>query len=229
MIVYRLLKLGFIIVFRTLLKIEVTGLHHVPEEGPFILAVNHLTILDPPVLFVTMPIKRIKMMVARKWAANPLTGWLVKAVEAIYVDREGIDRQAIKAAIRVLKEGGVIGMAPEGTRSRTGGLLRAKAGIAYLATRSKAPILPVGISGQVGAVDKWKRLRRPRVRVNIGPLIYLPQTRGKDRGQQLQDHADQVMIALAGLLDPELRGVYADVVAETPAQYHQPEDMSASI
>jgi len=193
----------------------VKGLENVPAKGPYILAVNHLTVFEPPVLLAVMPIKRITVFVGDTWKDRPIIGWLLQAFEGIFVNRGRIDRQALRAALDTLKNEGVLGIAPEGTRSRAGGLIRAKAGIAYIATKANVPILPVGISGQLGAIEKLKRLHRPHLQVNIGQLVHLPALSGGNRGEQLQKYADEVMTAIARLIDPDLRGVYATAVEVT--------------
>lgn len=209
---YQLLRIAFTVLVRSLARVEVRGTENVPQDQPFILAVNHLTLLEPPVLFVVMPIKQITVFVARKWEDHVAVGWLIRSLEGIFVSRGAIDRQALRTAVNVLKAGGVIGMAPEGTRSLTGGLIRAKPGIAYLAGKADVPILPVGVSGQLGYKAAWKRFRRVRMQVNIGPMIVLPPVQGANRNQQLQQLADEVMVAIARLVDPELRGVYTEAV-----------------
>ncbi|NIP24175.1 MAG: 1-acyl-sn-glycerol-3-phosphate acyltransferase [Phycisphaerae bacterium] len=212
---YRFLKIIFTVIIRLLTKTEVRGTEYIPQDIPFILAVNHLTILESPVLFVVLPVKQVTVLVARKWEKHLLNGWLIKSVEGIFVNRDEIDRQALQAALDVLKAGGILGMAPEGTRSRTDGLIRAKAGIAYLATKANVPVLPIGISGQKDFMQKFKRLRRPHLLVNIGEPICLPSVIGPNRGRRLQKYADEIMVAIARLIEPELRGVYAAAAEAT--------------
>lgn len=213
---YRFLKIILTVIIRLLTKTEVRGTENIPQDIPFILAVNHLTILEPPVLFVVLPVKRVTVLVARKWEKHPLIGWLIRSVDGIFVNRDGIDRQALKAALNVLKSGGILGMAPEGTRSRTGGLIRAKAGIAYLATKANVLVLPIGISGQKNFVLKFKRLRRLHLLVNIGKPICLSPVTSPNHGEQLQKYADEIMVAIARLNEPELRGVYTAAAETTP-------------
>ncbi|RME51057.1 MAG: 1-acyl-sn-glycerol-3-phosphate acyltransferase [Caldilineae bacterium] len=211
---YPVLRLIFKFIVWILARVEVQGVEHIPPRGPFILAVNHLTILEPPVLFVALPIKRVTVFAADKWEHVFFIGWLLRRVGAIFVNRGEVDRRALRAALKVLRSGGVLGIAPEGTRSKTGGLIRAKPGIAYLASLTNAPILPVGMSGQLHFSQQWRRLRRLHLRIRVGPLIHLPPVTGPDRMAQLQAHADRVMVAIARLVDPELRGIYASAVTE---------------
>jgi len=210
---YRFLKITFTLLFKLIAKIDVTGLENVPPRGPFLMAINHLALIDTPILLVAMPVKKINAFAAYKWKNSFFVGWILKsAANTIFVHRGEVDRVALKAAVAVLKRGEILGIAPEGTRSHTGGLMRAKPGIAYLATKANAPILPVGISGQQNIIDTLLHFKRLHIRMNIGRLIYLPPPTGRDKMTRLQACADQVMVAIAALIDPELRGEYAAAV-----------------
>lgn len=202
------LAIRFLVFLLTKLTIE--GKEHIPDSGPFILAVNHLDYLDAPIMFAALP-RRTVVFAADKWAKSPFSGWMLSHVgTAIYVNRGEPDRKALAAALAVLKAGGGLGMAPEGTRSHTGGLTQGHTGVAYLAARSGAPILPIVIFGQEQAGDYWKRLRRVPVTMRIAPLIHLPP--GKARTPQLEAYTEDLMLTLAGMLPAPYRGVYGDKV-----------------
>jgi 1-acyl-sn-glycerol-3-phosphate acyltransferase len=215
---YRFLYLLVKFLFSVLMRIEVSGTENVPEGGPLILAANHLHFLDPPIIFVAIPFRRITVLAAEKWENAFLIGLLLKSVGAIFVQRGEVDRRALNGALRVLEAGGIVGLAPEGTRSPVGTMQRGKPGVAYLATKTRAQVLPLGISGQQHLGHALKRLHRPHIRARIGPLITLPPLVGKNRAKQLETLTDQIMVELASLVDPELRGVYADQVAEKEAR-----------
>ncbi len=211
---YRFIRLIFKLIFKIIAKIKVSGLEHFPREGAFILAINHLALIDPVILLAVLPPRKMTVLVARKWEKSFFVGWLVRSVGGIFIHRGEVDRHALQEALKALKSGAALGLAPEGTRSRTGGLQRAKAGVAYLATKANVPVLPIGISGQQGFAKTLLHLRRLKIHVNIGELIYLPPVSGKDKMAQLQAYADEIMIAIAKLIEPELRGVYATAVAD---------------
>jgi 1-acyl-sn-glycerol-3-phosphate acyltransferase len=101
-------------------------------------------------------------------------------------------------------------MAPEGTRSRVGSLIRGKTGIAYLADQAKAAILPVAITGTESIFKQLFRLRRPQVTVQIGELFHLPPVDSEERNASLRKNADEVMCRIAAMLPEKYRGVYAD-------------------
>ena len=195
-----------------LTKTTVEGREHVPDQGAFILAVNHLDYLDAPITFAKLP-RRTVVFAAQKWAKLPFSGWMLTHVgTAIYVNRGEPDRKALSAALAVLKAGGGLGMAPEGTRSRTGGLTEGHTGVAYLASRSGAPILPMVVYGQEQARSYWKRLRRVPVCVRYAPLLDAPPKRA--RTPHLEAYTDDLMLTLARMLPAEYRGVYGERVNE---------------
>jgi 1-acyl-sn-glycerol-3-phosphate acyltransferase len=198
--------IGFILTL--LLRIEVSGVENVPLEGAVILATNHLHWLDPPVLLTAISQREITVFAASKYKNRFFVGWFLSSMRGIFVRREEIDRQALKESLRVLAAGGMLGMAPEGSRSKTGGLQRAPAGLAYIAHKSGAPVLPVVVYGLGNAEAEWKRLRRPHVRAVIGEPFTLPPVQGAGKSRQLAANTEIVMHRLAALLPPRYRGVY---------------------
>lgn len=196
-----------------LTRIEVRGVENIPATGPFILAPNHLHVFDLPVAFAYCP-RQVCVFAANKWR-NKLGGWVMKLVTTtIFVARGEADRRALSQALAVLQKGCVMAIAPEGTRSRTGGLLPGKSGVVYLAARSGAPIIPTAMWGQEKVMGGWVRLRRTAVHIHFGPPIYLPAEAAQLRTGELDGYTEQLMIALARMLPAEYRGVYADKVQD---------------
>ena len=126
-----------------------------------------------------------------------------------------MDRQALGEALALLKAGAVLGVAPEGTRSRTGGLLKGRSGIFYLAGRAGVPIVPAVMWGQEQVMPGWIRLRRAQVHLHIGPPIYLPPEAARFRTADLDAHTEQLMLTMARMLPAQYRGVYADMVDDS--------------
>jgi 1-acyl-sn-glycerol-3-phosphate acyltransferase len=179
------------------------------------MASNHLHFFDPPLVLASLPYREdIRVLAADKWAESWPVNWLLKSLGAIFVRRGEVDRQALGKCLDVLGRRGILGLAPEGTRSRSGTMQRGKPGIAYLAIKADVPILPIGISGQTKIVAEWKRLRRPYVVVRIGEPFKLDPVAGRQKGEQLQARSDQVMLRIATLVHEDLRGVYADPARE---------------
>jgi 1-acyl-sn-glycerol-3-phosphate acyltransferase len=171
-------------------------------------AINHLSIYDAPVTLLIVP-SRIRMFGADKWRAIPFIGRLIEAMGVIWVNRGTADLDAIKAALGVLKNGGLVCVAPEGMRSKSGVLIEGKPGLAYLADRAKVPIVPVAMWGTERVGAAWKRLRRPKVSCVVGEPILLPSD-GRAKGARLDELTEYIMCRIAAMLPVEYRGVYAD-------------------
>ncbi len=192
--------------------VHVEGRENFPREGPYLMAVNHLHWMDIPVLFVVLP-HEVATFAAEKWERHWLVGTLLRLFgHAIFVQRGEADRRAITRAIRWLQGGGVLGIAPEGTRSRTGALQEGKPGAAYMASRTGVPIVPVAVWGQEKFWQEVRRFRRPHVYVRIGRPFTLPGTPNRAKGEQLEQYTEQIMLRLAELLPEAYRGVYREKV-----------------
>lgn len=197
------------ILLRIFTRWEVSGLENLPQGGPLIVAINHLGHLDAPLVIATLPWP-VEAVALSDLFRVPVTGQLLRLYGVIPVHRDQFDRQVIRRALQVLAEGKVLILAPEARMSLTGALERARHGVAYLALRSGAPILPVALTGPEKAYAEWMRLRRPRLTVTIGKPFTLPpyQSKGAARREQLARATDEIMHHIAALLPPEYRGVY---------------------
>ncbi len=211
---YRFVYVVASALFKTICRVETEGQSNVPETGPLILASNHLHFFDPLLVLAALPYRYVTVLVAEKWAETWPISWFLKSIGAIFVLRGEVDREALNKCLAVFEEDGILGLAPEGTRSRSGTMQRAKPGIAYLATKADVPILPLGISGQNQMLAEWKRLRRPRIVVRFGQLFRLEPVQGRRKVRQLQERSDEVMRRIAVLVNEDLRGVYTDSVRE---------------
>jgi 1-acyl-sn-glycerol-3-phosphate acyltransferase len=212
---YRALRavIGFLL--RTLSRLEVAGLEHLPAEGPYLLVTNHLFWLDAPLLMVAFPY-RAQVFAGEKWARNPLVGPLFRWLDAIFVERGEVDRKALRRALAVLRSGGVLGLAPEGTRSKTGALQRGHSGAAFMAFRTGVKLVPVVIWGQKAVFPSLRRFRRANVHVVFGPVFEPPAVEGKVNAAEVHQFTDEIMYRLAAMLPPAYRGVYADVNEQRP-------------
>jgi 1-acyl-sn-glycerol-3-phosphate acyltransferase len=203
------LRLLVRLLFALLTHIEVEGLENVPQQGGAILAANHLGRLDSPLVYIVVCRDNLTGLVAEKYQNKPFFRWLVNLVGGIWINRQQADFRALREAREYLQKGGMLGIAPEGTRSRTGALMPAKTGVAYLADKADVPIIPVGITGTEKAFHELYRLRRPRLKVRFGRPFKLPPLRHDDRSSSLKENTDEIMCQIAILLPPAYRGVYA--------------------
>jgi 1-acyl-sn-glycerol-3-phosphate acyltransferase len=211
---YRILHVGIGLLLRLLSRFQVDGLEHIPDTGPYLLITNHLHWLDAPMLMAAFPY-RTYVFAAEKWNRNRLLGPLFRSLDAIFVHRGEVDRRALRKAQSVLKGGGILGLAPEGTRSKTGALQRGHSGAAYMAYRAGVKLVPVVTWGQKRVFPSLRRLRRARVHVVFGPP-FDPPTGGELSAAEIHEFAEEIMYRLAAMLPTEYRGVYADVQEQRP-------------
>jgi 1-acyl-sn-glycerol-3-phosphate acyltransferase len=196
--------------FRHLSHVEVFGLENVPPKGGLILAANHLGRVDAPLIFAVVERDDLTALAADKYIHNPFFNWMINGVHGIWINRETADFRALRVARDYLQQGGALGVAPEGTRSRTHALIQAKTGVAYLADKAGVPVVPVAITGTENAISTLFRLRRPHIRVCFGKPFCLQPSQRQARGSSLERNTDEIMCQIAALLPPEYRGVYAD-------------------
>jgi len=186
--------------------LEVSGSENFPASGPLIIASNHLHWLDPPLVMALLP-WRTAVLAAEKHERS-IPGLALRAAGAIFVQRGEVDRAALRASLAILKSGGILGIAPEGTRSKTGGLQEGKKGCAYLAYRTNATILPVVVWGVENVFPALRRLQHASVHVAVGKPFHLPPAGGKPSSQDLTIATDLIMSKLAALLPEGYRGIY---------------------
>lgn len=213
---YRFLRGIFGFLIRVVCRIEVEGLENVPGLGPYLVVVNHLHWLDAPLVMTVYPY-RAHVFAAEKWEKHWFLGRLMNSLDAIYVQRGEVDRKALRKALKVLRGGGVLGVAPEGTRSRTGEMQKGRSGAAYMSIHTGARILPMAITGQEDVFSALRRFRRARVRIIFGkPFESSHAATGRATSAQVHAFADEIMYCLAALLPAQYRGVYGDVAEKRP-------------
>jgi len=189
---------------------HIEGLQHLPTGGPCIIVANHLSFLDAVLVFALVGGEDLTAWAAEKWENNLIYGTFLRLGNAFFVQRGQVDRAALERAADWLRAGKVFGMAPEGTRSKDGGLGRAKPGVAYLASLVDCPVVPIAHWGTEGTMSSWLQLRRPRIEVRVGPPFHLPSLDPQDRSGSLRRNADEVMCHLAALMPTERWGRYAE-------------------
>ncbi len=208
---YRFARTLANLLVRAAAHVEVDGLENIPPSGGFIITSNHLGRLDVPLVFVFLDRQDITMMVAEKYQKYAIFRWFVRQLDAIWIDRFNADFGTLRVALNRLKQGNVLAIAPEGTRSKTEALLEARPGTSYLAAKAGAPIVPAGITGTEDrlVVQRLKSLHKANIHVQVGKPFTLPALNGRDRDAQLQQYTDEIMCQIAALLPPEKRGFYS--------------------
>lgn len=204
-----------VIGFNFLVRLEsVEGLENIPPHGPAILMINHIAFVDPIVVMHVAP-RQIVPLAKVEVYDYPFVGIFPRMWGVIPVRREEFDRRAIQGALDVLRAGEIILVAPEATRSPQ--LQQGKEGVAYLASRSGAPIIPVAIEGTEGfpSLPFLKRWRGPKVQVRFGRPFCFHASQERLPRDQLRQMTDEALYILAAMLPEHRRGVYADLSKAT--------------
>ena len=186
------------------------GVENIPLTGGLLVATNHQSRMDIPVLFMLPNRPEMTALVTTKYLKYPLIRWFIITAKGIWLDRETADFGAFRQAVTALEKGMAVGISPEGTRSKSGMLLEGKPGTALLALRAQVPIVPVAITGTAGALKKILHLQKPHIRAEFGKPISVPDLERGDRDVQLQRLTDEIMCQIAVMLPESSRGFYTD-------------------
>jgi 1-acyl-sn-glycerol-3-phosphate acyltransferase len=194
--------------FNTFGRLEVTGRECVPPYGPLILVANHLSYNDPPSLVASVP-RPLDFLGKKELFSNPVQRYFMRGFRVHRLDRAASGVEAMRAALDLLARDQVVVIFPEGHIAKSGAMEEGRPGAAYLALKSQAPILPVGIYG----TEKFSPRRMPlplcRFHVNIGQPFTPPVMEGRVTRPVVNSVLDIIMKRIAVLLPPEYRGVYA--------------------
>lgn len=199
-------------VFNLIADIEVRTPQNVPESGGFVIATNHIGIVDIAMFHYQFNRYDMFIPLAEKWQKQGWIRFLARELNFLFIDRYNPDLKALRKMIGLMETGNSLVIAPEGTRSRTGGLITGKPGVAYLAARSGFPVVPVAITGTEDKVI-WaniKRFRRSKVTLTAGTPFTLPPIPRENRDAALQSYTDEIMCQIAAILPERYRGVYAE-------------------
>lgn len=207
----RVLRPVFRLIFHVLSRVEIKGLENVPKTGAYMIAINHISIYEPPFVLAFWPRAPEAVGAQEIWSRRGQS-FLARLYGGIPVRRGEYDRQLLEKMISVLESGRPLLIAPEGGRSHTPGLRSAYPGIAYVLDKTRVPVVPVGIVGSTeDFLQNAMRGKRPPLSMHIGQPFLLPPlvASSQNRRVALKINTDMIMYKIAELLPPEYQGIYA--------------------
>jgi len=184
-------------------SLEIEGTENLPKKGPFIVASNHVSHVDPVVVGVACNTSQLAFMAKRELFDMPIVGPWVKAVGCIPVERESGGPASLKKAVKKLKNGDAIGIFPEGRRSVDGSLKKPEPGIGLLAAKSGAPIVPMYVSGTAKVMPKGQKVPKPyKIKARIGKIVDISESSGLSGRREVYEFiGEKVINAIAALKD----------------------------
>jgi len=208
---YKTLRSIVRFVMNLIADVEVVGMDKLPQ-GNVLLAANHLGRLDTAVLLYAIDRDDIIMAIAEKYKNHPLFGAMGRAVDAVWLNRFEADFSALREILMRMKKGGLMVIAPEGTRSKTEALQEGKMGVAFLAGKSGYPVVPISLTGTEDRSVKanLKRFRRSKIRAVAGEPFIVEIPKGRGREQAMREATDEIMCRIAMELPEKYRGFYAE-------------------
>lgn len=198
-------------ILKVIASVDIQGMENVPETGGALIISNHLGRLDAMLGVVLADRDDIILMIADKYEKYTFWRFLGNKLDAIWLNREEADFQALREVTRRLKAGGISGIAPEGTRSKAESLLPGKPGAAYIAAKTGVPVIPVALWGTEDRVvkERLSRLKRLDIHIRIGEPFTLPPLKRKEREAMLAQGTEEMMCRIAVMLPEKYRGFYA--------------------
>lgn len=192
-------------------RIDKKELEKVPLSGPLIVYANHTGSVEAPIMYTQLqPRPAVGIAKVESWN-NWFLNWIFTLWDVIPIRRGEADMDAMRKSVQALEKNCILGISPEGTRNKTGALLRAKPGMVMLALHGNAPLQPVAHWGGENFLENLKRLRRTDFHIRVGPIFRLDAHGERVSKEIRQQMADEMMYQLAQLLPPEYRGEYADL------------------
>jgi 1-acyl-sn-glycerol-3-phosphate acyltransferase len=197
---------------RVTCHIDAPDLYKIPMQGPLIVIVNHTGQIEVPLLYGNLqPRLMTGWAKAETWEDNWFLNWIFNIWKVVPIHRGEADINALKGALRALEDGYIFGIAPEGTRNKTGILRRALPGTVVVALRSGAPILPVAHWGGESFLSNLKHFKRTDFHIRVGEPFKLNVNGKKVTSEIRQQIVDEMMYQIAALMPEEYRGEYSDL------------------
>jgi 1-acyl-sn-glycerol-3-phosphate acyltransferase len=200
---------------RLLCQVEDQPLASVPARGPLILVCNHINFVEVPLMYTHLLPRPVTAFVKSDTWESPWLGPLFTLWDGIPLQRGEADPTAFRKGVQALKQGKILVITPEGTRSGHGRLQAGHPGVTYLALLSGAPLLPLAYYGQEALKNNLRRLQRTPFHIAVGQPFTIQTPSGKVTNAMRLAITDEIMYQLAALLPPAYRGVYADLSKAT--------------
>lgn len=194
-----------------LCRIDAPDLFKIPKHGPLIVYSNHTGQIEVPLMYAHLQPRPITGLAKMETWNGWFLRWIFNLWGAIPIRRGEADMEAIRKSLVALEKGYILAIAPEGTRNRTGKLIRAHPGVFTLAMRSGAPLLPVAHWGGENFLTNTKQLKRTDFHVRVGKPFKLDPGRERVSREIRQQIVDEMMYRLAALLPEYYRGAYSDL------------------
>ena len=201
-VLYEIIRWSAICLVALIARVHLRNRHNVPRHGPYIIAANHLSWTDIPLMPMYLPGKIVYM--AKEESFSGKLGWLPRFLGAFPVKRGEGDRQALRTADEQLKKGNVLGIFPEGTRSKTKTMAKGHAGLGMIALRANVPVIPVAIWGSENLFKKFGT----EITISYGEPMILQPKGAKVTREDINNATDEVMRRIASMLPEQYRGVY---------------------
>lgn len=226
----KMLRVASRILLHILADVEIKGLENVPKTGGCVAVSNHIGRLDAMLALILPERDDIIMLIAEKYQAYAFWRFWVRRFDAIWLNRFEADFHAMREVVKRLKQGGILAIAPEGTRSKSGTLQKGRSGAAFLAAKAEVPVLPIAIMGTEDFLVKAKlrRFQRLKIKIIVGKPFMLPPIDRKNKDAYFQMQTDEIMCRIAALLPPVYHGVYREhprlqaLTEQVPRSWHQP-------
>jgi 1-acyl-sn-glycerol-3-phosphate acyltransferase len=210
-----ILRRGLQVLSKLLFRVHGEELSKVPDQGPLIIVSNHINMAEVGIIYALLMPRPVTGFIAEYRMEAAWSRWIANTSDAIPLHRGKADVTALKEALERLKDGQILAVAPEGTRSGHGRLQKAHPGAMLLALRTGAPLLPLVFYGHENWLENLKRFRRTDFYIRVGvPFNLDPGGARVDRAIR-QRMIDEVMYQIAALLPEKNRGAYADLDAAT--------------
>ena len=192
-------------------RIDKSSFTKIPMQGPLVVALNHVTFLEAPLLFTHLQPRPLTGLSKTENFEKPFVGAIFRLWNLIPIDRDKADFKALQETRNRLKNGEILAIFPEGTRSGDGVLQSGKSGVVLVALRSNAPILPMAIYGGEKLGDNLRHLRRTQFITRVGDPFHINLNGDKLSRENLEQITEEIMYQIAALLPEQYRGPYADV------------------